>query len=51
MILDAIVPSFTDGGDESNLLFLVIGIIFILCIVGIIMFYKVRNKRRKNEKK
>ena len=48
MFLDAIGPIESNKIDYDNLLFVIIGIVIILCILSIILFLKVRGK--KNEK-
>ena len=51
MILDVALPSLVNRLDDSNIIEIIMGIIIIICIIGIIFFLRNRNKRRKNEKK
>ena len=48
MILDVANPSIIDDGDKINIVIIIIGVIVLLCLIGIIIYLMKRGK--KNEK-
>lgn len=51
MILDVANPSFIDSVDSDDVVFVLIAVVIVLCIIGSIVYLKVKKGRKVKDEK